>query len=123
MCEFIRGSPLLRRIIVKGFKLAGVPEIRHHLPEVQTAALFAPQIMDYLRRRKYIIAMAHEFGANQISLRHSLVTKKLPALAAQAGLPVTIWTADDPKWVNRCQKLGIGALITNDPAAMLTVRG
>lgn len=122
VCDIIRDSPLLPRIIVKSFKLAAIPEIRHHLPEVQTAALFAPQIMDYLRRRKYIIAMAREFGAHQISLHHSLVTKKLTALAAQAGMPVTIWTADDPKWIKRCQKLGIGALITNAPSKLLSKR-
>ncbi len=122
VCDVIRDSPLLPRIIVKSFKLAAIPEIRHHLPEVQTAALFAPQIMDYLRRRKYIIAMAREFGAHQISLHHSLVTKKLTTLATQALMPVTIWTADNPKWIKRCQKLGIGALITNDPAALLAIR-
>ena len=122
VCDVIRNSPLLPRIIVKSFKLAAIPEIRHHLPQVQTAALFAPQIMDYLRSRKYIIGLAHEFGAHQISLHHSLVTKKLTALAAQAAMPVTIWTADNPKWVKRCQKLGIAALITNDPAAMLAAK-
>ena len=122
VCNVIGDSPLLPRIIVKSFKLAAIPEIRHHLPQVQTAALFAPQIMDYLRRRKYIIAMAREFGAHQISLHHSLITKKLTALAAQAAMPVTIWTADNPKWLKRCHKLGIGALITNDPAAMLAIR-
>lgn len=122
VCNVIRDSPLLPRIIVKSFKLAAIPEIRHHLPQVQTAALFAPQILDYLRRRKYIIAMAREFGSHQISLHHSLVTKKLTALAALAAMPVTIWTADDPKWVKRCQKLDIGALITNDPARLLNVR-
>ncbi len=122
VCDVIRDSPLLPRIIVKSFKLAAIPEIRHHLPDVQTAALFAPQILDYLRRRKYIIAMAREFGAHQISLHLSLVTKKLTALAAQAAMPVTIWTVDDPKWVKRCQKLGIRALITNDPARLKSVR-
>lgn len=122
VCDVIRDSARLPRIIVKSFKLAAIPEIRHHLPQVQTAALFAPQILDYLRRRKYIIAMAREFGAHQISLHHSLVTKKLTALAAQSAMPVTIWTADDPKWIKRCQKLGIGALITNDPGRLINVR-
>ncbi|MGB5012995.1 MAG: glycerophosphodiester phosphodiesterase, partial [Pyrinomonadaceae bacterium] len=122
VCDVIRDSPLLPRIIVKSFKLAAIPEIRHHLPQVQTAALFAPQILDYLRRRKYIIAMAREFGAHQISLHHSLVTKKLTALAAQSAMPVTIWTADDPKWLKRCHKLGIRALITNDPANAISAK-
>ena len=122
VCDVIRDSPRLSQMIVKSFKLAAIPEVRHRLPEVQTAALFAPQILDYLRRRKYILALAHEFGAHQISLHHSLVTKKLTALASAANMPVTIWTADNPKWVAKCRKLGIRSLITNDPTKLLAKR-
>lgn len=120
VCDVIRDSPQLSQMIVKSFKLAAIPVVRHNLPDVQTAALFEPSIMTILRRRKYIIAMAHEFGAHQMSLHHSLVTPKLVSLATAAHMPVTIWTADNPKWVKRCSKLGIKALITNDPANLLT---
>ncbi|MEO6051966.1 MAG: glycerophosphodiester phosphodiesterase family protein [Pyrinomonadaceae bacterium] len=122
VCDVIRDSPLLSQVIVKSFKLAAIPEVRHHLPEVKTAALFAPQIMDFLRRRNHIIAIAREFGADEISLHHSLVTRRLVSLAAESQMPVTIWTADDPKWLARCSKLGIGALITNDPENLLASR-
>ncbi|CAN5364845.1 glycerophosphodiester phosphodiesterase [soil metagenome] len=122
VCDVICDSPMLPRMIVKSFKLAAIPEIRHHLPEVQTSALFEPTIMDFLRRRKYILAIAHEFGAHQISVHYSLATRKLVSLAAEAGMPVTIWTVNDPKWVKRCLKLGIRSLITNYPAKLLGVR-
>ena len=119
VCDVVRDSPLLPQMIVKSFKLAAIPEVRHHLPQVQTAALFEPKIMDFLRRRKHILTIAREFGAHQISLHHSLVTRKFVSLATDANMPVTIWTADDPKWIKRCRKLGVGALITNDPARLL----
>lgn len=122
VCDVIGQSPLLPQMIVKSFKLAAIPEVRHHLPEVQTAALFEPSIMTILRRRRFIVAMAREFGADQISLHYSLVTPKLAALAAQAQMPVTIWTADNPKWIGRCRRLGIRSLITNDPAKLLAAR-
>ncbi len=122
VCDVIRDSPRLPQMIVKSFKLGAIPAVRHRLPEVQTAALFEPTILDYLRRRKFMIALAHEFGAHQISLHYSLVTPKLAALAAAAHMPVTVWTADNPKWVRRCQKLGIRAIITNDPAKLLARR-
>lgn len=118
----IRDSHLLPQIIVKSFKLATIPVVRFHLPEVQTAALFEPTIMDFLRRRKHILAIAHEFGAHQISLHYSLITRKLVSLATEVNMPVTIWTADDPKWVKRCQKLGIKALITNVPARAIAAK-
>ena len=122
VCDVIRDSPRLSQMIVKSFKLAAIPQVRYLLPEVQTAALFEPSIMTILRRRKYIIAMALEFGAHHISLHHSLVTRKFVSLATEAGMPVTIWTADNPRWVKRCRKLGIGALITNDPAKLTAAR-
>ena len=122
VCGLIRSSPMLPRMIVKSFRLAAIPEVRHLLPEVQTAALFEPSIMTILRRRKYIIAIAREFGAHQISLHRSLATPYLCALAAKAQMPVTVWTVDHPKWLALCKKRGIGALITNDPSRMLRAR-
>jgi len=115
VCDLIRNSPMLPRMIVKSFKLAAIPTVRHLLPEVQTAALFEPSIMTILRKRRYIIAMAREFGAHQISLHYSLATPKLTALAGEAQMPITIWTADNPKWIARCRDRGIGSLITNNP--------
>jgi glycerophosphoryl diester phosphodiesterase len=109
-------------MIVKSFKLAMIPEVRCQLPTVKTAALFAPKIMSFLRRRKHIIAIAHEFGADQISLHRSMVTTGLVRRATEANMPVTIWTADDPKWIPHCQKLGVGALITNEPKRMMESR-
>ncbi|MFZ1700772.1 MAG: glycerophosphodiester phosphodiesterase family protein [Pyrinomonadaceae bacterium] len=122
VCDVIRDSPLLPRLIVKSFKLAAIPEVRCLLPTVQTAALFEPSIATILRRRRYIIAMAREFGAHRLSLHYSLATRKLTALAAEAGMPVTIWTADNVKWIRRCKKQDIEALITNDPAKLLAAR-
>ena len=122
VCDVIGNSPQLTQMIVKSFRLGAIPEVRHRLPDVQTAALFEPTILDYLRRHKYMIALAREFGAHQISLHHSLVTRKLTAAAAESQMPITIWTADNTKWVAKCQKLGIGALITNDPAKLIAKR-
>lgn len=122
VCDLIRDSPLLPRIIVKSFRLAAIGEARFRLPEVQTAALFEPSIMTILRRRQYIIAMAREFGAHQISLHTSLATAKLVELARQFSMPTTVWTADSPRWIHRCRERNIDNLITNDPRKMLAAR-
>jgi hypothetical protein len=42
--------------------------------------------MHFLRRREHMVTLAKEFGADQISLHHSLVTPRLCKLAAEAGL-------------------------------------
>ncbi len=122
VCEMIRDSPMLRQMIVKSFNLAVIPTVRHLLSDVQTAALFEPSIMLALRRRKYIIDCARKVGAHQISLHYSLATPKLTTLAVEAKMPVTIWTAADPKWIERCRERNIAAIITNDPQTLLAAR-
>jgi len=122
VCGVISDSCLLPRIILKSFNLAVIPEIKQHLPIVQTAALFEPTIIGFLRRRKHIVTITRECGADQISLHHSLVTENFMSLTAVEHLPVTIWTTDNPKWVSRCRDLGITALITNDPYNLVKYR-
>ncbi len=119
VCDLIRDSPLLPQIIVKSFKLGVIPIVRQLVPEVQVAALFEPIVMDYLRRRKHLLRLAREFGAQQISLHNALLTRKLAKLAAEQGMPVTIWTVDDRKIFKKAKKLGIYAVITNDPTKLL----
>jgi glycerophosphoryl diester phosphodiesterase len=116
VADVVRDDPLRPQIVVKSFKLATIPKLRHLLPDVTTAALFAPDVMHFLRRRKHIILLAKEFGADQISVHHSLVTRRLTELADSAGMPLIVWTVDDPKWLRRRPGLHIDALITNDPA-------
>lgn len=122
VCNVISDSPLLPRIIVKSFRLAAIPEVRCLLPDVQTAALFEPSIRMILRNSKYIITMAREFSAHQISLHQALATQNLCDLASQANLPITVWTVDNTKWLRRCPSRNIRALITNDPAELISAR-
>lgn len=120
VCDILRRSPILPRIVVKSFRLGAIAMVRDLLPDVVTAALFEPSIMTILRSKKYIIAMAREFRAHQISLHYSLATPKLVALAGEANMPVIVWTVDDKRSLARYRRLGIASLITNDPAMMIS---
>lgn len=115
-------SGMIERIIVKSFKLSVLPYIKRECPAVRTAALFAPKIMSILRKEKYLVKIAAEFGADEISLHYTLATKKLVSKAEKRGLLVTIWTADSPRWVKRAIKLGIRTIITNDPSRLIARR-
>lgn len=122
VCGTIENSDLIGSIIVKSFKLSVIPHIRMLCPMVRTAALFAPKIMTILRKEKHLVKIADEFGAGEISIHFSLATQKLMKKAEQRNLPVTIWTADNPRWVKRGIKLGLNAIITNNPAPLLAKR-
>lgn len=122
VCKTITASPLRQQVIVKSFKLGVIPAIKNRCPDVATAALFAPKIMTILRKEKHLIKIAEEFGADQISMHYSLITRKLMKRIEKKEMPVTIWTADSPRWVKRGMKLGLRAIITNDPARLLAKR-
>ncbi len=122
VCELIADSQLLPNIIVKSFQLETIPHIRRNCPKVKTAALFAPKIMTLLRKEKRLVNIAHELGADMISVHFSLATRKLMKKAAKKNLPVTIWTADNPLWIKRAFDLGLFAVITNNPARLLAKR-
>lgn len=122
VCEVVKDSPIASRIIVKSFKLAVIPRVRVLAPGLRTAALFAPKIMNILRKEKYLVNIAGEFGADELSIHYSLATQKLMESADKQSFPVTIWTADNPRWIKRGMRLGLKAIITNDPAKLLARR-
>jgi glycerophosphoryl diester phosphodiesterase len=122
VCDVISASHLLPQIIVKSFQLEVIPHVRRLCPQVKTAALFAPKIMTILRKKKRLIEVATDIGADMISVHFSLATRKLMKRAEKRSLPVTIWTADNPRWVRRAFDLGLFAVITNNPATLLAKR-
>ena len=122
VCREIERSPFLDRMILKSFRLGVIPQVRAVLPGVRTAALFAPQVMRLLRKEKYLINIARELGADHLSLHKSLVNRKLIRKAEKYGIPVTLWTANSPRWIARATKQGAFAIITNDPSKMLARR-
>lgn len=120
--DVICGSQLLPQIVVKSFKLSAIPHLKRFCPAVRTAALFAPKIKNILRKDKHLLKLAEEAGADEISLHYTLATRKLMKKAAKRNLRVIIWTADHPRWIRRALKLGLTAIITNDPARLLERR-
>lgn len=122
VCDVVKDSSLAPQIIVKSFKLAVIPQVRVLAPGIRTAALFAPRIMTILRKEKHLVKMAEEFGAGELSIHYSLATRKLMENAGKRGLPVHVWTADNPRWIKRGIRLGIRSIITNDPVRLLARR-
>lgn len=120
--KIIRNSHLRYQIIVKSFKLQAIPFVRKYAPDVKTAALFAPKVMNILRKEKRLINISNDLGVDRISVHFSLATSKLLKKAQSNDLPVTIWTADNPRWVDRAFQLGIDHIITNSPEKLLDHR-
>jgi glycerophosphoryl diester phosphodiesterase len=124
VAKAIHQTSLLPNIILKSFELKAVAETRNLFPEIRTAALFAPKFASILRRNWQIrlIEQAKAVGADELSLHYSLATPKMLEAAGQENMPVTIWTVDNPLWLKRFSKMGLRAIISNNPARLLQRR-
>jgi len=119
ICENIEKTNLLAQIVLKSFNLDALVKAHKFIPEARTAALFSPKILTVIRKRRHILQKAEQCGASEISLHYSLATKRLIKRAQIKGLASVVWTIDEPLWIKRAIDLGIGAIITNNPANLL----
>ena len=111
------------RVVVECFQLPALKILREIEPDIKTVALFEPSFTNpSVLSDQRIINQATEVGAAALALHHRLARESLVQKAKSAGLHVAVWTVDDPAWIERATAIGIDALITNDPAAMLSRR-
>jgi len=110
------------QLVVKSFVLESIKRFRKQIPDVITAALFAPKIRTIIRSESRLIERAKSFGADELSLHYSLASEVLVRQAKDERMLTTIWTADHPRWIHLADASGIYAIITNDPARLLEAR-
>jgi len=119
--ELIRHYRFQHHVVLVSFDLPALKQTKLLDPSIRTGALFAPRHGGGTGlRAERIVAMASDCGADEILLHRFIARPKLISAAARANLPVAVWTVDDVAWLKRAHDLGVHALITNDPALLLT---
>ncbi len=107
-------------VVVESFAHAAVAEVRRLAPHLRTAALFEPRLARPLPSARSLLARARACGAHELALHHTLATQRNVAAAHAAGFSVVVWTVDKPARLRRLIEMGVRAVITNDPARMVT---
>jgi glycerophosphoryl diester phosphodiesterase len=108
--EAIVRSQRRHRVLVRSFDHAILRAFHGLAPEIPLAAL-----IDYSSDEWP--AIARDAHAAIISPHHSTVTAERVARAHEAGIRVSVWTANDPRDWDRLAALRVDAIITDDPAA------
>lgn len=122
-CRLIGDYGFKDRVIVECFKLPALAILKQLDVQIKTAALFEPSFSTpSVLSDQSVINQATTAGASYLALHHRLARQSLIEKSKIAGLKVALWTVDDPTWIERARAMGIEALITNDPAAMLAHR-
>ena len=109
--QMVREFGFEERTIVECFELEMLRGV-----ELITAALFEPRVF----ADRSIVERTLAVGAKVLALHQRLAKPPLVAKAKAAGLTIVVWTVDDPAWLARARAMKIEAVITNDPARMLT---
>lgn len=118
----IRNFGFQNRVVIKSFNHDAAREVKRLMPDIKTAALFAPRPMRVLDPTNSLVLPALHLEAETISLHYSLATERAVQKARAADLETIIWTANNSAWVRRALKLGIYGIITNNPARLLAKR-
>jgi glycerophosphoryl diester phosphodiesterase len=58
-------------------------------------------------------------GASIASLEQSVVTRAVVQRCHAVGIPVIVWTVDDPQRVRGLAELGVDAIVSNDPGMLV----
>ena len=122
-CKLIQEHSLTERVFVECFDLRVLQVVASTNSEIKTAALFEPGLFKpSVLSDQLILNRATAIGASAVALHYRIARGSLVQKAKDAGLAVAIWTVDDPTWIERARSIGVDALITNNPAAMLSHR-
>jgi glycerophosphoryl diester phosphodiesterase len=70
-----------------------------------------PRLVDVLLRRS---------RANTLVLHHALVSASVVACAHERGVPVVAWTVDDERDLERVERAGVDAIVTNNPSIFVS---
>jgi glycerophosphoryl diester phosphodiesterase len=122
VAAIVEEHSLINRVVVESFNLSAIREIKAVNSSIRTAALFEPGFSRPLLSTRRIISLVGENEADEIALHHTLVSPRRIRIATEAGLHTVVWTVDRPRWFERAARLGIRALITNNPATMVRRR-
>ena len=121
-CKLIDDYSFKTRVFVECFDLKALGIVKNIDSEIKTAALFQPTLSRPSLSDQQMLDQAKAVGASALALHYRLARESLIKKATEEELRVALWTVDDPSWIARATSLGIEALITNNPAAMLARR-
>lgn len=105
-----------KRVVVVSFDHTALLRAKSLNPSIRTGALFEPRRQPGLSWRADIMLKAtRDCGADEILPHRLLARPKLIDQALSQDFPVVVWTVEDASWLSRAKRLGIYAVMTNNP--------
>lgn len=106
---------VLERTLVSSFLPTVVLEVGKLAPGVRRALVTETWSAE-------VAALTRDCGAGAVCIHRGLAAPGLLAELAAAGLPVVVWTVDDPSEIRALLGARVAGIITNDPRTAAAVR-
>lgn len=105
------------RMMVSSFDPAVLLQLHHRVPDLALAYIFHEE-QAWVARTGWI---GRAIGASLVHPQHTLCTAKRVKEWHTAGMPVNVWTVDEPTELRRLAELGVDGVFANDPEAAIAV--
>ena len=99
------------RVVVSSFSASLLGAFRSLAPDVATGFLVSPGAIAWARAATAVRAIRPA----AIHLARELATEERLESSIRAGVHVLVWTVDDPAEVERLARLGVAAVVSNQP--------
>ncbi|HYK89648.1 MAG TPA: glycerophosphodiester phosphodiesterase family protein [Acidobacteriota bacterium] len=101
-----------KRAVLLSFSAVSVEKVKRVDPAIRTALLLASLKLDP-------VSAALAAGADELAIRHTLLTPVVVRECRQAGLGVTVWTVNRVSAIRRAIASGVDCIISNYPERVL----
>jgi glycerophosphoryl diester phosphodiesterase len=115
--KVIKASGRADSVMVSSFDPFSLIQFHRHLPDLALGFIFGDDQALPLRKGW----VGNLVGASLAHPQHTLCTEKSVDAWHRAGMPVNVWTVDDPGELRRLAALGVDGVFANDPAKAIAI--
>ena len=113
LLDLIQKNNLEERVMVISFLHEELRKIKELNPNIKTGVLIGQKLIDPLERLRQV-------RADAVSMRHTLVNKRLVERLHQNNIELTVWVVNEPRDIRRAIKLGIDIIGTDKPDLVIS---
>ncbi len=113
LLDLIQKNNLEERVMVISFLHEELRKIKELNPNIKTGILIGKRSIDPLERLRQV-------RADAVSMRHTLVNKRLVERLHQNNIELTVWVVNEPRDVSRAIELGVDIIGTDKPDLVIS---
>ncbi len=113
----IREHGMTDRVIVSSFSPEALREMRALAPEIRTAVLYNTEHHE----GRDAVEIVADLGASAFNIKRQRLTRRMHRRCREHGIPVGIYTVNEPRRMRRMVARSVDAIFTDHPDRLLAV--